>query len=122
MKRSIPIHPERKSDAIEPENGAVPEGAIRVRVVGVGVCDNTDVPKHEGSVLPPHALLGHEVSGIVDEIGPKVNSVDIGDHVVVISDSCPTCVRCTAGDPAYSVETPVTPGSSPRAWCTTVVA
>lgn len=39
MKRSIPIHPERTSDAIEPENGAVPEGAIRVRVVGVGICD-----------------------------------------------------------------------------------
>ncbi|WKN60359.1 alcohol dehydrogenase catalytic domain-containing protein (plasmid) [Rhodococcus opacus] len=64
--------------------------------------------KHEGSVLPPHALLGHEVSGIVDEIGPQVNSIDIGDHVVLISDSCPTCVRCTAGDPAYNHETPVT--------------
>ena len=52
----------------------------------------------------PH-IIGHEVVGIIDEVGPKVERVKIGDRVVINPwFSCeprgitPLCPRCQKGD------------------------
>lgn len=44
---------------------------------------------------------GHEASGIVEEVGSGVTSLEQGDHVVfVFVPSCGTCVPCGEGRPA----------------------
>ena len=49
-----------------------------------------------GGTLP--AVYGHEAAGVVDEIGPGVTTVDVGDHVVVtLVRSCGHCHFCAQG-------------------------
>jgi len=45
-------------------------------------------------------VLGHEGSGIVEEVGTVVTAVQKGDHVVVSFSSCGECDNCLAGHPS----------------------
>lgn len=75
---------------------------VVVRIVGAGMC-HTDLLGRSGYLgdhfLP--AVLGHEGSGVVEEVGSSVRSVAVGDHVVLSFDSCGECDVCLAGSPAY---------------------
>lgn len=43
-------------------------------------------------------ILGHEISGVVEEIGGGVTSLKQGDHVVsILTEACGECDRCTDG-------------------------
>jgi S-(hydroxymethyl)glutathione dehydrogenase/alcohol dehydrogenase len=43
-------------------------------------------------------VLGHEVAGIVAEVGPDVAQFHVGDHVVgSLAQSCGACSRCLSG-------------------------
>ena len=76
-------------------------GEIRVRVAAAGIC-GTDMqiyrwaPRMARRVRVPR-VLGHEVSGEVDQIGAGVTRVKCGDHVSLESHiycgHCPTCLR-----------------------------
>jgi len=46
---------------------------------------------------------GHELVGVVDEVGPKVTKVKVGDKVGMgcLCDACFECVACKAGDEQY---------------------
>ena len=45
-------------------------------------------------------VLGHEASGVVQEIGPGVNDLKAGDHVaLVFAPSCGQCISCVEGHP-----------------------
>jgi alcohol dehydrogenase len=45
-------------------------------------------------------VLGHEAAGIVLELGPGVDDLEIGDHVVMVfAPSCGECVACKEGRP-----------------------
>jgi S-(hydroxymethyl)glutathione dehydrogenase/alcohol dehydrogenase len=74
--------------------------AVRVRVVASGVC-GSDLHTADGDVpflLP--TILGHEGAGVVEEIGPRVTEVAVGDHVVgCMSLFCGTCRYCLSGQP-----------------------
>jgi S-(hydroxymethyl)glutathione dehydrogenase/alcohol dehydrogenase len=60
-------------------------GQVRVRIAATGVC-HTQVNETRGrkgkDVYLPH-LLGHEAAGVVEEIGPGVTRIAVGDHVVL---------------------------------------
>jgi S-(hydroxymethyl)glutathione dehydrogenase / alcohol dehydrogenase len=44
------------------------------------------------------AVFGHEVAGVVAEVGPEVTQFRVGDHVVAtLTQSCGTCARCLGG-------------------------
>jgi len=76
-----------------------PTDAI-VRVTLACVC-GSDLWYYRG--LSPHDLgaIGHEFVGIVDEIGPEVRDVQVGDLVVTpFTYSDGTCVLCRAGWPS----------------------
>jgi alcohol dehydrogenase len=46
-------------------------------------------------------LLGHEASGVVEELGPGVDDLQKGDHVVMVFvPSCGHCLPCSEGRPA----------------------
>ena len=75
------------------------EGEVLVRIVATGVC-HTDAFTLSGDdpegVFP--AVLGHEGGGIVEEVGPGVSSVKVGDHVIPLyTAECRTCAFCTSG-------------------------
>ncbi len=57
---------------------------VLVRVKAAGIC-HTDVHYRAGK-SPVHPLprtLGHEIAGIVEQVGDHVTSVHIGDRVCV---------------------------------------
>ena len=62
-------------------------GQIRIRVACVGIC-GSDVEVFTGRRPPKqvhgHPVLGHEVSGVVDQVGDGVTGIRVGDRVTCI--------------------------------------
>jgi S-(hydroxymethyl)glutathione dehydrogenase/alcohol dehydrogenase len=70
---------------------------VLVDVQASGLC-HTDVLFATNNIIPMPAVLGHEVAGIVAEVGPDVQQFTIGDHVVgSLVQSCGACARCLSG-------------------------
>lgn len=71
---------------------------VLVRVVACGVC-HTDLHVIKGEVkFPTPCVLGHEISGVVEQIGPGVVGLAIGDRVVCsFIMPCGTCRHCVRG-------------------------
>lgn len=74
---------------------------ILVRIVGVGLCHTDLVARDQAVPYPLPAVLGHEGSGVVEQIGPLVRKVAPGDHVVLTFASCGQCRPCRDKRPAY---------------------
>ena len=74
-------------------------GEIRVEIVGAGVCHSD----HHSIIgrNPPYALptiLGHEGAGTVTDVGPNVEGITPGDHVVFsLTAQCGRCRNCAVG-------------------------
>jgi S-(hydroxymethyl)mycothiol dehydrogenase len=81
-------------------------GEIVVRVQACGVC-HTDLTYREGGINDEFPfLLGHEAAGIVDQLGPGVDSVAVGDFVVLNWRAvCGQCRACRRGKPQYCFDT-----------------
>ncbi|SCF00045.1 aryl-alcohol dehydrogenase [Micromonospora haikouensis] len=71
---------------------------VLVRVDSVGVC-GTDL--EFSNFFPTPAVLGHEGSGVVEQVGGRVTGVAVGDHVAMSFASCGECPLCLGGNPAY---------------------
>ena len=60
-------------------------GEVLVEIRATGVC-HTDAYTLSGSdpegAFP--TILGHEGGGVVEEVGPEVKSVKVGDHIEVV--------------------------------------
>lgn len=85
----------------EIEVAAPKHGEVLVRMVAAGVCqsDLHVLTGHRSSPLP--VVLGHEGAGIVLAVGPEVNSVKVGDHVILLWRlSCGGCPYCLGGRPS----------------------
>ncbi len=67
---------------------------ILVRIEASGVC-HTDAKAQERVSMP--AVLGHEGSGVVEEVGSAVTRVKPGDRVILSYPSCGTCPNCVEG-------------------------
>jgi Zn-dependent alcohol dehydrogenase len=75
------------------------QGEVMVRLVATGVC-HTDIGAAKGNVKLP-IVLGHEGAGIIQEVGPGVENLKPGDHVVLTPVAgCGRCRYCLAGEPA----------------------
>src|SRR6202790_4617153 len=72
---------------------------VLVDVHASGLC-HTDLLFATHDIVPLPALLGHEVAGIVADVGPDVAQFRVGDHVVgSLAQSCGACARCLSGRP-----------------------
>ena len=93
-------------------------GEVRVKVAAVGVC-HSDINLFEGMrpTLPLPAVLGHEVSGIVAEVGAGVTRLRPGDRVVgTLAPFCGHCGECVSGRSVLCGDTHVkqAPGKARR--------
>lgn len=86
--------------------GAPRPGEVLVRIAGVGLCHTDLVFGARLQIMKPPAVLGHEGSGIVEQVGEGVTKVAPGDHVVLTFNSCGACPRCIVGEPAYCFSFP----------------
>jgi S-(hydroxymethyl)glutathione dehydrogenase / alcohol dehydrogenase len=75
-------------------------GEVRVRLAAAGVC-HSDLSLANGTLPQPMpAVLGHEATGIVAEVGEAVTHLHPGDPVLLNwSPSCGTCWFCAQGEP-----------------------
>ena len=72
-----------------------PEDAI-VRMTRACIC-GSDLHLYNGSVPDTRVgmTFGHEVTGVVEQIGPDVQKLKVGDHVIVpFNIACGKCVFC----------------------------
>jgi L-iditol 2-dehydrogenase len=83
-------------------------GEVSLRVASCGIC-GSDVnafrsdPGFEWVTTP--VTLGHEFSGIVEEVGPGVKRVNPGDRVVAVAvQGCGRCETCLAGSTQLCVD------------------
>ena len=76
-------------------------GEVLVKMAAAGLC-HSDLSVIDGNrPRPTPMVLGHEASGIVEEVGPEVHDLAPGDHVILVFvPSCGHCVPCASGRPA----------------------
>ncbi|NMG53807.1 NAD(P)-dependent alcohol dehydrogenase [Aromatoleum aromaticum] len=100
MKIQAAVTPAQGEDfTIEKVTLAPPRlNEVLVRVVATGVC-HTDAVARDLGISPYPIVLGHEGSGIVEEIGENVTSLEVGDHVVMSFAHCGQCENCLTGHP-----------------------
>lgn len=87
----------QKMELDDPKNNEV-----LVKIKATGTC-HTDMAARDGIMgIPPlPVVLGHEGAGIVEKVGPGVDKVKPGDHVVLTFGFCGKCLNCKKGLPAY---------------------
>ncbi|NTJ43751.1 alcohol dehydrogenase catalytic domain-containing protein [Agrobacterium larrymoorei] len=91
---------------------------VLVEVKASGLC-HTDLTVSEADFgLPFPAILGHEVAGVVLQVGSQVTDIAVGDHVVAcLIQFRGRCVACLGGrtfectDPGATLRAP---DASPR--------
>jgi propanol-preferring alcohol dehydrogenase len=76
------------------------QGEIRIRVQACGVC-RTDIHIAEGDLPLKKSplVLGHEIVGVIDEVGDGVTKFRVGDRAGVawLNSSCGSCKFCRSG-------------------------
>ncbi|MBN9096515.1 MAG: NAD(P)-dependent alcohol dehydrogenase [Pseudonocardia sp.] len=78
---------------------------IDIKFAGICHSDIHTAREEWGSTNFP-LVPGHEIAGIVSEVGPEVTKYKVGDRVGVgcMVDSCRECVNCKAGEEQYCLE------------------
>ncbi|MBL9026166.1 MAG: DUF692 family protein [Myxococcales bacterium] len=85
-------------------------GQVLVRPMAVGLC-GTDVHAYDGAFpLPLPIVLGHEIAGVVVELGPGTTGLRVGDSVGIswIQRTCGACPACARGQETRC--------AAPRTW------
>ncbi|MCC8971573.1 NAD(P)-dependent alcohol dehydrogenase [Bradyrhizobium brasilense] len=82
------------------------EDEILVRIAGVGLCHTDLIARDQLIPIPLPAVLGHEGSGVVEQVGSKVKKVTAGDHVLLSFNSCGHCKTCEEHLPSYCLKFP----------------
>ncbi|MEM0091885.1 MAG: alcohol dehydrogenase catalytic domain-containing protein [Saccharolobus sp.] len=75
------------------------QGEVKIRVSATGLC-HSDVNVFEGKTpVEPPVIAGHEISGIIEEVGDKVDNLKVGDKVVsAFIHPCGKCKNCITGN------------------------
>ncbi|MGW5105980.1 S-(hydroxymethyl)mycothiol dehydrogenase [Nocardia sp. NPDC004123] len=95
--------PVELTDIVIPDPGP---GEVVVAVAACGVC-HTDLTYRDGGINDEFPfLLGHEAAGTVESVGAGVDSVAVGDFVVLNWRAvCGRCRACKRGKPQYCFDT-----------------
>ncbi|GGA11081.1 alcohol dehydrogenase [Paenibacillus marchantiophytorum] len=85
---------------VEMQEPTVKAGEVIVRIKRIGIC-GTDLHAYKGNqpFFSYPRVLGHELSGYVEEIGEGVSGLQVGDLVSVVPYMhCGTCIACRHGN------------------------
>lgn len=99
LKKIAPV----EEKPLELEDLPIPEpgpGQIRVKVSACGVC-HTELDEIEGRLQPRlPIILGHEIVGTVESLGPQATRFKSGDRVGIawINSACGECHFCRDGN------------------------
>ena len=97
-KAAVVFEPGKPIEIEELDLDGPREGEVLIRYTYAGLC-HSDVHIAHGDLearLP--MVLGHEGAGIIEEVGPGVTRVAVGDHVVCsFIPNCGTCRYCATG-------------------------
>ncbi|BES66569.1 zinc-binding dehydrogenase [Gottschalkiaceae bacterium SANA] len=73
---------------------------IRIKVTRAGICQTDVVYINQGGfALKPPVVLGHEIAGIIDEVGQDVEGFEVGQRVITQTTYhvCGNCQFCKKG-------------------------
>jgi propanol-preferring alcohol dehydrogenase len=94
MLLDTPGQPLRLAEVPKPTPSA---GQVRIKVLACGVC-RTDLHIADGDLPWPRRplILGHEIVGRVEAVGPEVKGVHLGERVGIpwLGHTCGTCASC----------------------------
>lgn len=99
--KALVITDHHKMELQDVEKPQVISGKVLVKVAYCGIC-GSDLPRYfEGGVHSFPQILGHEFSGVVEEVGENVATIQVGDRVAVAPlIPCGKCDNCQKGEPA----------------------
>jgi propanol-preferring alcohol dehydrogenase len=99
--RAVRFHGQGRPLAVEDVEEPRPgPGDVLIDIAAAGVC-GTELHFLDGLLTPARTpvTLGHEVAGVVAEVGDAVEDVAVGDRVAVhYLHACHRCRSCRAGD------------------------
>jgi len=74
------------------------ENEVLIKMTASGIC-HSDLSMTTGKLpMKTPCVPGHEGAGVIEEVGPGVTNLKVGDHVICsLSPSCGKCVMCTSG-------------------------
>ena len=101
MSAPAPYAESRPIEVADVELSPPGVGEVLLRMRAAGLC-HSDLSVIDGNrPRPLPMVLGHEGAGIVEEVGPGVTDLVVGDHVVTaFVPSCGHCSPCESGRPA----------------------
>lgn len=92
MEPSRPYAESKPLDIVDIELDEPGPGEVLIRMTAAGLC-HSDLSVVDGNrPRPLPMLLGHEGTGIVEQVGPNVDGLELGDHVVTVF--LPRCGKC----------------------------
>ena len=77
---------------------------VRIEIRYAGIChSDIHTARGEWGPVPYPLVVGHEIAGVVAEVGPEVSGIAVGDRVGVgcMVNSCRECEQCLKGLEQY---------------------
>ncbi|WP_313023421.1 NAD(P)-dependent alcohol dehydrogenase [Mobilicoccus sp.] len=100
VKAIAAVAPDRPLERTTIERRDVGPDEVRIAIKFAGIChsDIHTVRSEWGTVSYP-IVVGHEIAGVIEEVGENVTSFAVGDHAGIgcFVDSCRECENCKAG-------------------------
>ncbi len=84
----------------EVSNPSVSKDSVVVKVEATGLCrsDWHGWMGHDSDIILPH-VPGHELAGIITEVGPEIQNFKVGERVTVpFVSGCGHCPECVSGN------------------------
>src|SRR3954449_1097800 len=96
--RAVTIAEDRSLVVADVDERELEAGEVRVEVAACGIC-GSDLHLRPSEAVPVGAVMGHEFSGRIAEVGPGVDGPGVGDRVTVFPFApCGACPMCEQGD------------------------
>ncbi len=81
------------------------KGEVLVKIAATGVCHSCYHAVTGTLQVPLPTILGDEGAGVVEEVGPGVNQIKPGDHVILSwVPACRKCTYCNQGYPSVCLK------------------
>jgi D-arabinose 1-dehydrogenase-like Zn-dependent alcohol dehydrogenase len=98
MKAAVLYGKEELNIVPDFEDPIIKDSDVLVRSKHTGLC-STDRTLYRGYVpFKPPLIIGHEIAGVIEEVGKSTENLETGDHVIIPpvfpgceNESCPAC-------------------------------